>query len=131
MLNRITIHGYLGKDPELREYTNAKGEKGKLVNLSVGCSRVGDGTDWFEATAFGRRAEVIEKFFRKGSQIIISGRMQSNVAEKDGSKHKYWNVLVEEFDFCDSSDSPRGSSNKAAQGDLGDSWEQLEEDNPF
>lgn len=130
-LNRIDIHGYLGRNPELKEYTNAKGETGKLVNLSVGVSRVGDGTDWFDVTFFGRKAEAIDKFFRKGSQIVISGRMQSNISEKDGVKKKFWSILGESFDFCDSKDSSKEQSSPAAAGDLPDSWEQAEEDNPF
>lgn len=130
-LNKITIHGYLGRDPELKDYTNAKGDPGKLVNLSVGVSRDGDGTDWFDVTFFGRRAEVIEKFFLKGSQIIVTGRMQSTVSEKDGNKRKFWNILGESFDFCDSKDSPRGQSNPAIDDLPVDTWEAAEEDNPF
>ena len=87
MHNHIVIHGYLGREPELKEYRNAQGETRNLVNFSVGVSRVGDGTDWFDVTFFGKRAEVIEKFFSKGSQIIVSGRMQSDTVEKDGRKH--------------------------------------------
>lgn len=135
MLNDIKIHGYLGRDPELKGYKNAKGEDGKLVNLSVGVSRNTEGTDWFDVTFFGRRAEVIDKFFGKGSQIIVSGRMQSNVVEKDGRKSKYWNIIGENFDFCDSKDSPRGSSSEAAQGEpqteTTDSWQEQEGDIPF
>lgn len=135
MLNDIKIHGYLGRDPELKEYKNAKGEDGKLVNLSVGVSRNTEGTDWFDVTFFGRRAEVIDKFFAKGSQIIVSGRMQSNVVEKDGRKSKYWNIIGENFDFCDSKDSPRGSSSEAARGEpqteTTDNWEEQEGDIPF
>lgn len=129
MLNKITLHGYLGRDPELKEYTNSKGEKGYLVNFPLAVQRdSGEGTDWFDCTAFGRRAEVIEKWFRKGSQIVVTGRMQSTVSEKDGNKRKFWNVLVENFDFCDSKDSPRGV---ASVSDIPDSFEQAEEDNPF
>ena len=132
MLNHLLIHGYLGRDPELKEYTNARGEAGKLVNFSVGVSRdFGDETDWFDVTAFGKRAEVIERFFNKGSQIIVWGRMQSNVTESDGNKRKYWKLLAEGFDFCDSKDSPRGSSDKATQGEPVDGWEQQEGDIPF
>lgn len=61
MHNHITIHGYLGRDPELKEYKNARGETGHLCNLSVGVSRVNEGTDWFDVTFFGKRAEVIEE----------------------------------------------------------------------
>lgn len=130
-LNKIDIHGYLGRDPELKDYTNAKGEAGKLVNLSVGVSRVGDGTDWFDVTFFGKKAEAIEKFFRKGSQIVISGRMQSSVSEKDGHKRKFWSILGESFDFCDSKDSSKEQTSPSAVDDLPDTWEQAEEDNPF
>lgn len=126
MLNHITIHGYLGRDPELKEYKNAQGETRSLVNFSVGVSRVGDGTDWFDVTFFGRRAEVIEKFFGKGSQIIVSGRMQADTYEKDGQKRKSWKLIGEDFDFCDSKDSPRGQNTVES-----DSFVAAEEDIPF
>ena len=131
MKNEIAIHGYVGRDPELKEFEK-DGETRKLVNFSVGVSRdYGDETDWFDVTMFGRRAEVIDKFFSKGSQIIVWGRMQSNVADNDGKKHKYWKLIAEGFDFCDSKDSPRGSSNEAAQGEKIDNWEEQEGDIPF
>ena len=128
MKNDITIHGYLGRDPELKEYKNAKGETGHLVNFSVGVSRdMGEGTDWFDVTFFGRRAEVIDKFFSKGSQIIVSGRMQSDtVPGDDGKKRKYWNLIGSSFDFCDSKDSPRGQAVTET-----DSFTAAEEDIPF
>lgn len=129
MLNDIKIHGYLGRDPELKEYKNARGEKNNLVNFSVGVSRdMGDETDWFDVTFFGRRAEVIEKFFSKGSQIIVTGRMQSDTVEKDGRKHKYWKLIGSSFDFCDSKGTPRGDSNL---NDLSDSFKAAEDDIPF
>lgn len=126
MLNHITIHGYLGREPELKEYKNAQGETRSLVNFSVGVSRVGDGTDWFEVTFFGKRAEVIDKFFGKGSQIIVSGRMQADTYEKDGQKRKSWKLIGEDFDFCDSKDSPRGQNTIES-----DSFTAAEEDIPF
>ena len=129
MHNHITIHGYLGRDPELKEYRNAKGETNNLVNFSVGVSRdMGDETDWFDVTFFGRRAEVIEKFFSKGSQILVTGRMQSDTVEKDGRKHKYWKLIGSSFDFCDSKGTPRGDSNL---NDLSDSFKAAEDDIPF
>ena len=129
MLNHIEIHGYLGRDPELKEYRNAQGETRSLVNFSVGVSRKGEGTDWFDVTFFGRRAEVIEKFFGKGSQIMVSGRMQADTVKgDDGKNRKYWKLIGEDFDFCDSKDSPRGNANvEAADAD----WKAQEEDIPF
>lgn len=136
MHNTITIHGYLGRDPELKEYKNAKGETGHLVNFSVGVSRdMTEETDWFDVTFFGRRAEVIEKFFGKGSQIIVTGRMQSDTYEKDGQKRKSWKLIGSSFDFCDSKDSARGSNNPALKDpdpkDIPDSFDAAEDDIPF
>lgn len=135
MRNNIEIHGYLGRDPELKEYRNAKGETGKLVNFSVGVSRdFGEETDWFDVTMFGRRAEVIDKFFSKGSQIIVWGRMESSTKDgEDGKKRKFWKLKADGFDFCDSKDSPRGSNNEAAQGEpeQADGWEEQEGGIPF
>ena len=54
--------------------------------------------------------------------------MQYDTVEKDGRKHKYWKLIGEDFDFCDSKDSPRGAQNEAAQGD---DWQAQEEDIPF
>ena len=128
MHNHIIIHGYFGRDPELKEYRNAKGETNKLVNFSVGVSRdMGDETDWFDVTFFGRRAEVIEKFFQKGSQIIVSGRMQSDTVKgDDGKNRKYWKLIGSSFDFCDSKDSPRGQAVTES-----DSFKAAEDDIPF
>lgn len=136
MHNTITIHGYLGRDPELKEYKNAKGETGHLVNFSVGVSRdMTEETDWFDVAFFGRRAEVIEKFFGKGSQIIVTGRMQSDTYEKDGQKRKSWKLIGSGFDFCDSKDSARGSNNPALKDpdpkDIPDSFDAAEDDIPF
>ena len=128
--NNITIlRGYLGRDPELKEYKNTKGETGHLVKLSVATSRTGEGTDWHDVTFFGKTAEIIDKFCIKGSQLLIVGEMQYTVKDgDDGKKRKFSNVRGEAFAFCDSKDSPRGQQNEAAQGD---DWKAQEEDIPF
>ena len=98
MLNEITLHGYLGRDPEL---TEGEGQNGpyKKVSFSIGVSRdYGDGTDWFRCIMYGKRAEVIDKFFRKGSEIIVSGRMESYKPKNDPDRTA-WIVKVLNFDF--------------------------------
>ena len=96
MLNEITLHGYLGKDPELKEVEGQNGPFSK-VSFSVAVSRdYGDETDWFYCVMNGRRAEVIHKYFHKGSEIIVKGRMESYRSEHT----TYWNVRVSDFNFC-------------------------------
>lgn len=126
-MNKIIIHGHLGRDPELKPYKTSKGEDGKLVSFAVGVSRTtGDETDWFDCTAFGKTAEVIEKFLRKGSEVIIEGAMESRKYEaKDGSKRTAWGIRVERFEFC----GKKGDVGKPSQ--IHDSFEASEEDLPF
>ena len=100
MFNIITLHGYLGRDPELSEQQNQNGTY-KKATFSVGVSRdYGDGTDWFYCVMYGKRAEVLEKFFSKGSQIIVTGRMESYKPKNDPNRTA-WLVKVDSFDFCD------------------------------
>lgn len=98
MLNEITLHGYFGRDPEL---TDGEGQNGpyKKVSFSIGVGRdYGDGTDWFRCVMYGKRAEVIDKFFKKGSEIIVTGRMESYKPKNDPERTA-WIVKVNNFDF--------------------------------
>ena len=149
MLNRIELQGYLGRDPEL---TYQEGQNGRYarVAFSLGVGRdYGDGTDWFYCTMNGKRAEVIEKYFRKGSEILVSGRMESYKPNRDPD-HTAWLVKMDDFHFTRNgtgSGSSTGSSSgsfKPATGkpdfseatqssfeDLPDSFEEAEDDIPF
>ena len=121
-MNYIVLHGYLGHDPELKSYGKKDGSTGQLANFSIGVSRsTGDETDWFNCTVFGKRAEVIDKYFHKGSQIVVSGRVESSKYEKNGTKLTSWKVLVDDFDFCDKKES----------GSVADRFHEVEEEIPF
>lgn len=134
MLNDIKLQGYLGRDPELTEQQGQNGPY-KRVAFSLGVGRdYGDGTDWFYCVMYGKRAEVIEKYFSKGSEIIVSGRMESYKPKNDPNRTA-WLVKMSDFYFTrnGSGGSSSGSSTKApAQEEPApDGFEQLEEDIPF
>lgn len=149
MLNRIELQGYIGRDPELAEKQGQNGTY-KSVAFSLGVGRdFGDGTDWFYCVMNGRRAEVIDKYFRKGSEILVSGRMESYKPKNDPDRTA-WLVKMDDFHFTrngngssNSSGSTGSSIRPAAQApaqsapvqstfdDLPDSFEAAEEDIPF
>lgn len=109
MLNHIEIHGYLGRDPEV---TDVQGQNGpyKKATFSVGVSRdYGDETDWFYCIMYGKRAEVVDKWLRKGSQVIVTGRMESYKPKNDPNRTA-WCLIAENFDFCDKKTNTDGSS---------------------
>lgn len=95
--SRTVIHGRLGRDPELSEKQGTTGPY-KSVTFTVAVDRIGDGVDWYRCSMNGRRAEAVAKFFRKGSQIIVEGRMESYTG-RDGALH--WALRATDFDFCE------------------------------
>jgi single-strand DNA-binding protein len=78
--NKITIVGYLGRDPELRYTTQgtavckmsiATTEKRKNV-----AGQTEEHTTWFRVTAWGRQAELSNEYLTKGRQVYIEGRLR-------------------------------------------------------
>ena len=122
MLNQITLHGYLGRDTELSEVNGQKGTFSK-VTFTLAVSRdYGDETDWFYCVMYGKRANVLDKYFSKGSEIIVRGRMESYKPKTDESRTN-WNVRVEDFNFV----GKKSNNESAPEGFV----EVSEEDLPF
>lgn len=122
-MNSINIFGRLVRDPELKTYTNAKGETSSLCNFSVAVNRkFGEETDFFSCTVFGKRAEVINKFFAKGSRIAVHGSMQCSKSE-----NKYfWNLMVDDFTFVDTKNEAKAPAESPK-----DTFEAIDDDVPF
>lgn len=124
MRNSIELHGYLGRDPEIKEYQGKNGPFKKAM-FTLGVSRdFGDETDWFLVTMVGKRAETLEKFCRKGSEVIVYGRMESYKPKNDPDRSAYI-VIANGFDFC-------GKPSGARQQDqVAETFESIEEEVPF
>ena len=96
VLNKIFLSGHLTKAPEVR-YTKS----GKAVaRFSIGANRFAKKgekpeTDFFNLEAWEKTAEFIGRYFNKGSKILIVGRLQNNIYEKDGVKHYAEKIVVE------------------------------------
>ena len=97
--------GNLGADPDKKILPDGTA----LVNFSIACGEkwkdratgeLKEKTEWVRAVAFGRRAEVIAEYFKKGSQIYVQGKMCTRSYEKDGVKHYATEILVSDFQFC-------------------------------
>lgn len=102
MLNRVNIQGRLGRDPELRRTGNGVA----VVNFAIACDRdfAKDGereTDWVEVVAWRNTAEFAEKYFHKGDNCIVTGRLQSRRWEdKNGNKRTTIEVVADNIYFC-------------------------------
>jgi single-strand DNA-binding protein len=78
----ITIVGNVGKDPEQKE-----AKTGPMAKFSVGVSTRRDAeTQWYNVTAFGKTAEVVMKYVKKGGSVLISGGLQARTyQDKQGT----------------------------------------------
>lgn len=131
MLNKVTLHGRLTKDPDIK---NASSTTVARFTLAVDDTYSKEKrADFISCVAFGKTAETIEKYFHKGKEMIVSdGKIQTGSYTKDdGTKVYTTDVIVREFDFCGTKDDSSGSGNYTSSYDV--QFEELddEEDLPF
>ena len=91
-MNNISLVGRLGKDPEVRYF-----EDGKVVaKVSIAVRRWKDGADWFNLEIWGKQAQILGDYCKKGDQIGVDGRMQqdSYTDRQSGEERKTWVVKV-------------------------------------
>lgn len=105
-MNKIILCGRLTKDPEVRYSQGATQTAVARVSLAVNRKWKREGepeADFFNCTAFGKQAEFIEKYLKKGSKVLVSGRVQNdNYTNKDGQKVYAVNIMIEEIEFAES-----------------------------
>jgi single-strand DNA-binding protein len=106
MLNHIVIMGRLTRDPELR-YTQAQVP---VASFTVAVDRDFGGrdggekqTDFIDCSAWRQTGEFVSKFFRKGSMIVVSGRLQSRKwQDRDGNNRTSWEISADNVYFGES-----------------------------
>ncbi len=114
-MNKVELVGRLTRDPEVR-YTQGENASA-IARFSVAVNRRfknNEGNydaDFINCVAFSKSAEFIEKYFKKGMAIGISGRIQTgNYTNKDGVKVYTTDVVVEEAEFVESKNSGGASA---------------------
>jgi len=100
--NKVQLIGNLGNAPEVRNTESGK----KLVRFSIATSetyRNAKGekvkeTQWHNLIAWGKVAEIAEKYLTKGSEVAIEGKlMNNNYTDKDGNKKYSTEIQVQEL----------------------------------
>jgi single-strand DNA-binding protein len=97
-LNRVTLLGNLGADPELR--VTPGGQAVLKLRLATNESYLDrnnvrqERTEWHRVTVWGRRAEALGKILQKGDSLLIEGRLQTSSYEKNGEKRYSTEVVA-------------------------------------
>lgn len=122
-MNKLFLCGRLTRDPEVRTATNNM----TVASFSIAVDRrfKKDGepeADFFNCTAFGKTAEIIEKYCKKATKLIIEGRLQNDNYEKDGVKHYAVKVIVESIEFAESKAAAAKNDPGVKPADSGDGF---------
>lgn len=123
-VNRVTILGNLGRDPEVKYLPSGSA----VCNLSVATSEkwkdkqtgeAKESVEWHRITCFGRLAEIAGEFLRKGSKVYIEGSLHTRQYEKDGQTHYSTEINARELQLL---------GGKGERQDDSDSWAEAKQE---
>lgn len=123
-MNTVHLFGNVGADPETRNTQSGD----PVTNLSLATSRRvkkgdewQDATEWHRLVCFGKRAEVLAEYVRKGSKLCVRGRLQTRKWEdREGVTRYTTEVVIEDFDFGGGPRQGEGKSYAEASGGFRD-----------
>ena len=118
-VNRVTLMGCLGKDPDIRSTVG-----GKLVaNMSIATTerekdangKWQDRAEWHNVVAFERTAEIVRDYLKKGAPIYVEGKLHTRVwdDQQSGEKKYRTEIIVDELIMLRG--VPAGAKNGGAQ----------------
>ena len=120
--SKAIITGNITRDPELRSTPNGT----SVCSFSVAVNRVYRDTNgeqkedvsFIDCSAWGKLAEMIANYAKKGTGVLVSGRLSQRSWEDKttGAKRSRVEIVVEDFNFTGNSPREGGSSNYSAQG---------------
>lgn len=121
-LNKVLLYGNLTRDPEIKALPSGA----QVASFSIATNRSykdkdgnrQESAEFHNIVAFGRLAEVMGQYLKKGRPVYIEGRIQTRSWDKDGQKQYRTEVIVENFQFGadggrgDGASSGGGAANK-------------------
>ena len=119
-LNKVFLYGNLTRDPELKALPSGQ----NLVSFGLATNRVykdkngekQEATEFHNIVAFGRPAELIAQYMKKGRPLFVEGRLQTRSWESEGQKKYRTEIVVENFQFGSGGGEGRGRGAPPAEG---------------
>lgn len=105
-VNKVTLIGTLGKDPEVRYMPN--GDAVANISLATDESYTNketgqkvEATEWHRVTIYGKLAEICQKYLKKGSRAYFEGKLKTREWEKDGVKRYTTEIVANDMVMLD------------------------------
>ena len=124
-MNKVILIGHVGNDPETKNFDNGN----QVTNFSLATSesykdkqgQKVENTEWHKIQCFNKLAEVAEKYFKKGSKILVEGKLKTRSWEnKEGSKVYVTEIIINSFEFLDSKKTESHSNQEQPSSEEGD-----------
>lgn len=116
-MNNVTLIGRLAKDPDVRDgYT-------KVARYTLAVDRPWakdgqQGADFISCVCFGKTADFVEKYLRKGVKIAVTGEIRmGSYTKEDGTKVYTADVIVNQHEFCERKQTTEGQAEAAPETD--------------
>jgi len=106
-MNRVTLHGFTGKDPEIKTLESGK----KIAKFTFATSEshkdsTGNKqttTEWHSCIVWDKLADLCEKYVKKGSELILEGKITyRDYTDKEGVKKYFTEIVCNGIEFCGS-----------------------------
>ena len=106
-MNKAILMGRLTKDPEISSSTSGTTIARFSIAVDRKFKREGEPeADFFTCTTFGKQADFVGKYLKKGTKVVITGRIQNDsYTNKDGQKVNTTKIMTEEIEFAESKKS--------------------------
>lgn len=100
-MNKVHLIGNLTKDPELRYTKQNTPVASYTIAVNTGYGELQE-TNYINITTWGKAGEFINKYFKKGQSIALTGRLKNKNYESNGVKHYGMEVVTEDIEFVGS-----------------------------
>ncbi|HEX5774848.1 MAG TPA: single-stranded DNA-binding protein [Candidatus Paceibacterota bacterium] len=113
-LNKVFLYGNLTRDPEVKALPSGQ----SVASFGLATNRTftnkegvkQEQTEFHNIVAFGRTAEVMGQYLKKGRGVFVEGRLQTRSWESEGKKNYRTEIVVDNFQFGPSAGGPGGGS---------------------
>jgi single-strand DNA-binding protein len=146
MLNQVQIIGRVGKDPEVRYLPSGEA----VANFSVATTEkwkdkqsgeLREETEWHRISTFGRLAEIVGQYVKKGGLVYVSGKIKTRkYTDKDGSEKYATDIRANELKLLSSRENSHGGEHaprastpqqRPAPAAQGSGFDDMDDDIPF
>lgn len=131
-MNKIILAGRTTTDVSVK-MTGADNQT-MMASFTLAVDRIGKdaGADFPRCVAFGKTAEFLEKYGKKGTKFIVEGRIQTgSYDDKDGKKVYTTDVIIERVEFAESKKDANAPAQAPASGEFMNIPDGLDEELPF